>query len=35
MRERIGLVDGTFQAGPTAEGGYLVEAAIPLPEEGG
>ena len=33
MRERIGLLDGTFEAGPTAAGGYLVEAAIPLVEE--
>ncbi|TCN33452.1 signal transduction histidine kinase [Kribbella orskensis] len=30
MRERVGLLDGTFQAGPTSEGGYLVQASIPL-----
>lgn len=33
MRERVGLLDGTFQAAPTSDGGYLVEAAIPLSEE--
>jgi signal transduction histidine kinase len=30
MRERIGLVDGTFQAASSPDGGYLVEALIPL-----
>lgn len=35
MRERMALVDGTLHAGPTADGGYLVEAAIPLSEEAG
>jgi signal transduction histidine kinase len=34
MRERIALVDGSFHAGPTADGGYLVEAAIPMSEDG-
>jgi signal transduction histidine kinase len=33
MRERMALVDGTFHAGPTADGGYLVEAAIPMSED--
>jgi signal transduction histidine kinase len=33
MRERVALVDGTVSAGPTPEGGYLVEASIPLAEE--
>jgi hypothetical protein len=28
-------VDGTFHAGPTADGGYLVEAAIPMNEDVG
>ncbi|QNE22617.1 sensor histidine kinase [Kribbella qitaiheensis] len=32
MRERMALVDGTLHAGPTADGGYLVEAAIPIGE---
>jgi signal transduction histidine kinase len=34
MRERVALVDGVFHAGPTADGGYLVEVAIPMSEEG-
>ncbi|WP_433159572.1 histidine kinase [Kribbella sp. CA-247076] len=33
MRERVALVDGTVNTGPTPEGGYLVEASIPLGEE--
>jgi signal transduction histidine kinase len=33
MRERVALVDGTFHAGPTADGGYLVEVAIPMSDE--
>jgi signal transduction histidine kinase len=33
MRERMALVDGTLHAGPTADGGYLVEAAIPMSED--
>ncbi|WP_020391327.1 sensor histidine kinase [Kribbella catacumbae] len=34
MRERVGLLDGRFDAGPTADGGYVVEAALPLEGEG-
>jgi signal transduction histidine kinase len=30
MRERVGLYGGEFQAGPHAEGGFLVHARIPL-----
>lgn len=30
MRERVALLDGTVSTGPTPEGGYLVEASIPL-----
>ncbi len=30
MRERATMLGGTLAAGPTAEGGYLVEAALPL-----
>ncbi|MEU4607257.1 sensor histidine kinase [Kribbella sp. NPDC023972] len=33
MRERVALLDGTVSAGPTPEGGYLVEASIPVGEE--
>jgi signal transduction histidine kinase len=33
MRERVALVDGTLRAGPTPEGGYLVEASIPVGQE--
>ncbi|MGZ0152809.1 sensor histidine kinase [Kribbella sp. WER1] len=33
MRERVALVDGTVSAGPTREGGYLVQAVIPVGEE--
>jgi signal transduction histidine kinase len=33
MRERVALLDGMVSAGPTPEGGYLVEASIPLGEE--
>ncbi|MEV5967885.1 sensor histidine kinase [Kribbella sp. NPDC051952] len=33
MRERVALVDGTLTAGPTPEGGYLVEASIPVGQE--
>ena len=33
MRERAALVDGTVFAGPTPEGGYLVQAFIPVAEE--
>lgn len=34
MRERVGLLDGRCHAGPTADGGYVVEAALPLEGEG-
>jgi len=30
MRERVGLLDGEFSAGPTADGGYAVAAVLPL-----
>ncbi len=33
MRERVALLDGTVSMGPTPEGGYLVEASIPVGEE--
>jgi signal transduction histidine kinase len=29
MRERASLLGGTFQAGPTAERGWRVEAVLP------
>jgi signal transduction histidine kinase len=30
MRERAAMLGGTLAAGPTSDGGYLVEAALPL-----
>lgn len=33
MRERVALVDGTVRTGPTPEGGYLVQAVIPVGQE--
>ena len=33
MRERVELVEGTVDAGPTPEGGYLVAVSIPVGEE--
>ncbi|HEY3561035.1 MAG TPA: histidine kinase [Kribbella sp.] len=33
MRERVALVDGTVSAGPTPDGGYLVQAVIPVGDE--
>src|SRR5690606_18376688 len=35
MRERIDLLRGRLSAGPSAEGGWLVEAWIPLASEAG
>lgn len=33
MRERVALVEGTVSAAPTPEGGYLVQAIIPVRQE--
>lgn len=33
MRERVSLYGGTFAAGPTRDGGFLVEAQLPAPGE--
>jgi len=30
MRERAAAVDGTLQAGPSGDGGFLVRARLPL-----
>ena len=30
MRERVAMLGGTLSAGPTSDGGYLVEAVLPL-----
>ncbi|MEO3784089.1 histidine kinase [Actinocorallia sp. B10E7] len=32
MRERVGLLNGSLTAGPRSEGGFRVEARLPLPE---
>jgi hypothetical protein len=34
MRERVNLCGGSFRAGPRAEGGFQVLAALPLPAAG-
>ena len=34
MRERVHLCGGTFEAGPLADGGFAVTAALPLPAAG-
>lgn len=31
MRERVAMYDGTLEAGPTADGGFVVAARIPVP----
>ncbi|WP_432934383.1 sensor histidine kinase [Microbispora sp. CA-135349] len=31
MRERVGVLHGTFAAGPRPEGGFRVEARLPVP----
>jgi signal transduction histidine kinase len=33
MRERAGLLHGQFTAGPRAEGGFRVQARLPLPDD--
>lgn len=33
MRERVALVSGTLSAGPDPDGGWRVEATLPLEEE--
>jgi signal transduction histidine kinase len=35
MRERAAAVGGTLQAGPGADGGFLVRASLPLEGTGG
>lgn len=35
MRERVGLLDGEFSAGPRPEGGFRVAALLPIPVEAG
>jgi signal transduction histidine kinase len=34
MGERVGLLGGRFRAGATGDGGFVVEAVIPLEEQG-
>jgi signal transduction histidine kinase len=33
MRERVRLFDGSFDARPSADGGFRVQATLPLTEE--
>jgi hypothetical protein len=33
MRERVRIFDGHFEAGPQRDGGYRVDAVIPLGED--
>ena len=33
MRERVAVYGGTLEVGPTAEGGFRVDAAIPFDED--
>ncbi|MFJ3216321.1 sensor histidine kinase [Kitasatospora sp. NPDC086801] len=33
LRERVGLLDGEFEAGPRPEGGFRVAARLPIPVE--
>jgi signal transduction histidine kinase len=30
MRERVAMLGGALSAGPASDGGYLVEAVLPL-----
>lgn len=35
LRERVQLASGTFESGPTDDGGFRVSARLPFPNEGG
>ncbi|MGO1975452.1 MAG: sensor histidine kinase [Propionibacteriaceae bacterium] len=35
LRERVQLASGTFESGPTNDGGFRVSARLPFPNEGG
>jgi signal transduction histidine kinase len=32
MRERVALFGGTFDAAPAPDGGYVVDATVPIPD---